>query len=451
MDITKFTQDVSADKEFNHRVLVYPNITYQKDLERDSYIVVIREALKYLIEARPDVYWVLILPSFVKSLALPNVEQRILPMPTYPNTMRTHFDAPAFLKLIKWRDEDYDVVYSHLPEHTAQIANVLVNGTNISPNIIGYCHWFEVPENTAYEKTMLWSNIAGMLEMMECGVNSEWLKNFILTHIYDVEGMIGKPVYDKLDKIIQPHYLGIDDIDMEWIDLNKPLKTNIVFNHRANEYTGWNWFVQAMDTLYERRQDFRVLTTLTQIDRPWNQRVNLTRRDQYLDFLKSCHFGVGCFEKYSAWSISTTDGLSRGTPYLLPDHLCYPEMLGPNYPLFYKNGKDFLVKFEMMLDEDKMRRAAYSYMDFFVKKMLWPNRVANWFNGWDKVFIYKRVGDTDTLKRIVNFIQTNRSVTKRQVTDYLEWGVNIKWSGYRNALREHPNIRFTKNRYEWRD
>lgn len=451
MDITKWTTDLEEEQEYKHRVLVWPNITFQKDLERDSYIVVIREALKHLIETRPDVYWVLILPEVVKSLVLPNTEQRILPMPTYPNTMRTHFDSEAFLKLVNWRDEDYDVVYSHLPEHTAQISNVLNNSTNISPNIVGYCHWYETPANTAYEKTMLWSNVAGMLEMMECGVNSEWLKSFILSYLIDGAEMISKSVYERLDKIIQPHYLGIDDVDMRWVDLNKPLKTNVIFNHRANEYTGWNWFVQAMDKMWERRQDFRVYTTLTQIDRPWNQRVDLARRDQYLEFLEACHFGVGCFEKYSAWSISTTDGLSRGTPYLLPDHLCYPEMLGPSYPMFYSDGSDFMKKFERLLDEDVLRSQAYSYLTGYLPHMVWPARVVKWFDGWDKVFTYKRVGDTDALKRIIDFIQANKSVAKRQITDHLNWGVNIKWSGYRNALRENPNIRFTKNRYEWRD
>lgn len=450
MDITKFTEDLSENKEYKHRVLVYPNITYQQNLERDSYVVVIREVLKYMVRTRPDVYWILIVPEIVKSLSLPNTEQRILPMPTYPNTMRTHFDASAFLKLINWRDEDIDVVYSHLPEHTAQISNVFNNSTNISPNIVGYCHWYETPANTAYEKTMLWSNIAGMLEMIECGVNSEWLKSFILSYLIDGAEMISKFVYDRLDKIVQPHYLGIDSIDTEFqLIENKP--TKVVFNHRDNEYTGWNWFVQAMDKMWDKRQDFIVYTTLTQIDRPWNQRVNLSRREQYLDFLKSCHFGVGCFEKYSAWSISTTDGLSRGTPYLLPDHLCYPEMLGSNYPLFYTNGLNFMTKFEALLDSDVLRRKAYSYLNGYLPSMMWSARIAQWFDGWNNVFVLKRVGETPVINRIVEFIKKKKSVTKRQITDYLNWGVNIKWSGYRNALRENLNVRFTKNRYEWRE
>ena len=52
--------------------------------------------------------------------------------------------------------------------------------------------------------------------------------------------------------------------------------------------------------------------------------------------------GVGCFQKYSAWSISTTDSLSMGVPYVLPNKLCYPEMVGKDYPLLYDDGKDLL-------------------------------------------------------------------------------------------------------------
>ena len=57
----------------------------------------------------------------------------------------------------RWKHTDYDVVYSHLPEHTLQLKNLLVNDTNIDPKIVGYCHWYEVDENTNYsESVCLW-------------------------------------------------------------------------------------------------------------------------------------------------------------------------------------------------------------------------------------------------------------------------------------------------------
>ena len=80
---------------------------------------------------------------------------------------------------------------------------------NINPKFIGYCHWYEVPENTAYAKSMLMHNIAGTLEMEECGVNTKWLKDLI---IEKSKLIYTKDVTDRLEKIIQPHELSYNHL-----------------------------------------------------------------------------------------------------------------------------------------------------------------------------------------------------------------------------------------------
>ena len=52
------------------------------------------------------------------------------------------------------------MVYSHLPEHTLNISNLLENDTNISPKYVVY--WYEVDENTNYTSGMLMDNYNGM-------------------------------------------------------------------------------------------------------------------------------------------------------------------------------------------------------------------------------------------------------------------------------------------------
>ena len=47
--------------------------------------------------------------------------------------MRCHFNYNEIKKNLRWKHTDYDVVYSHLPEHTLQLKNLLVNDTNIDP------------------------------------------------------------------------------------------------------------------------------------------------------------------------------------------------------------------------------------------------------------------------------------------------------------------------------
>ena len=48
MNIYQFTESKDYDKEYNYKILVYPNITYMKDLEKDSYVVVLRNVIKEL-------------------------------------------------------------------------------------------------------------------------------------------------------------------------------------------------------------------------------------------------------------------------------------------------------------------------------------------------------------------------------------------------------------------
>ena len=45
------------------RILVIPNITFQEDLEKDSYIQVVKQQIKLLNEIRSDLWFYLILPE----------------------------------------------------------------------------------------------------------------------------------------------------------------------------------------------------------------------------------------------------------------------------------------------------------------------------------------------------------------------------------------------------
>ena len=287
------------------------------------------------------------------------------------------------------------------------------------------------------------SNIAGTLEMDECGVNTKWLKDLI---IEKSKLVYKKDITDRLEKIIQPHYLGVDDISTG----HKHKPKTILFNHRDNEYTGYTWFVKRMDELWEKRQDFKVYTTLTDLDRPYAERVKLHSRDDYLNFVRSMHMGVGCFQKYSAWSISTTDGLSQGVPYVLPNGMCYPEMVGDEYPLLYNGANEFKSVIEGMLDNPYLRDTANAYLEPKLEGFRWSERVDKWFDGWKHLEELKPMSDTDSYKRILDFIHTKKSVSKKDILEYLNWGVRISFSEYRNRLRLEPTIKFTKDRYEVR-
>ena len=438
--IDKFFEH-KQDKEYKFRGLVYPNETFQKDLEKDSYVVVLKNVIEEINKERDDIHWTILTSKHVKSLQFENTEQLLIDLPSYPNKMRTHFDADEVLKVCDWRNEDYDFIYTHLPEQTLAISNAFKNSTNINPEIVGYSHWFEVKENSNYDPTMLAQNLLGILEMKECGVNSIWLKDFVLDKSKE---LLNNEQVNRLEKIIQPHYLGIDDVSP---DHDYEPKT-ILFNHRDNDYTGYSWFVNQMDELYKKRQDFKVFTTLTNLDRPYAERVKLSSRKEYLNFVRKMHMGVGCFKTYSAWSISTTDGLSQGVPYVLPNKLCYPEMVGKEYPLLYEGEKGFISTIEYMLDNPKAREEANTYLKPMLPNFKWKGRVSAWFDGWSFLDELKEMGDTEGYQRVREFVVSKKSTTKSEITKHFDWGVRVKWTPYRNRLRNEKNIRFTKNRYE---
>jgi hypothetical protein len=81
--------------------------------------------------------------------------------------------------------------------------------------------------------------------------------------------------------------------------------------------------------------------------------------------------------------------------------------------------------------------------------MVWNERIAKWFDGWDSVFDLKAMQETDSLLKIKEFIKQRGTTTKFEILEYMGWGVRIKFTGYRNALRLMPEIKFTKNGYEW--
>ena len=444
MSIYQFTDSKNNDKEYKYRILVYPNITYQKDLEKDSYVVVLGNIIKELSQIRDDIHWTIFSPEHIDSLHFENTNQLILPLPSYPNAMRLHFDQKTIIKALDWRNNDFDIVYSHLPEHTLQLKNVLLNETDIEPKFIGYTHWTEFPEITNYKATVMDINFLGLLAMDKCGINTQGQKDLILKN---AKKHFNDDVITKLDKILEPQYLGweIPKYDKQTTD-----KKIIVFNHRAHTYKNYPWFLKQMDKLWEQRQDFEVWVPLADSNEGREYLTNdRYERDGYFSKLSSCYIGICGKQNYAGWAISATDGMSVGVPYLFLDDGYYHELAG-DAGYYFKTDLDFQKSLNHLLDSEKVRN-------------IWSKKALNRFEQgkWKNAILpfNKMINDTiqnmdiiknetDTYKRILDFIHKKKSVTKKDILNMLNWGVRISFSGYRNRLRTEPTIRFTKNRYE---
>lgn len=437
--------EVESSKEYLYKAIVWPNWTFQEDLNKDSFTIVFRNIIDSLREKK--IHWTILVPKKVSMLRDIDVEQIVYDTPSYPNSMRCDFQVKQILNIIDWKHKDFDFIYCHCPEHANNLINLFYNVTDTNPiPIFGYCHWYEIAQNTAYSKTMFNNNIIGTLNMKECGVNSKWLKELIIN---EAKETFTEKIVDKLRDIIQPHYLGVDKTD--WSDRER-IPNSILFNHRDNEYTGYNWFIEQMDELYKNRKDFVVYVTTAEPVRPYMKKVVLNDRSEYLKFIRSMKVGVGCFQKYSAWSISVTDGLSQLVPYILPDKMCYPEMLGSSYPLYYKNDVQFKENLIKILDDDLTNyELAINEIKIKLNEFSWKGRIEKWFDNWN-IFNdnnFPVISETESYKNIIMFLKRSSITSKNDILKHLGWGVRISWNLYRNRLRKEKNVKFTKDGYEW--
>ena len=417
------------------RVLVYPNITFQEDLEKDSYIQVIKNQIKLLNDIRSDLWFYLILPCPVPSLQFDNVTQWYMDFETYPQTMRSNFRVDVLRKMLN-NSLDFDIVMSHLPEHTHQLTNTLYNVTHHMPPVMGYCHWWDFKNTVSWPKDSFLQNITGLLEYDRCYLNTQHQKDLVLEQAGET---FNTKTITRLDEILTVQHLGVDAKDI--IDnINETPEKIIVFNHRPDTYKHFKEFIAVCDKLWELRQDFKVWVPL--LDKPNRDYVVTTKGDKewYYKELQKCYMGFSPKQSYGGWSVSTTDGMMNGVPYIMYDAGYYHE-LNPKGE-FFKDDHEALMLMNTYLDDPQFRNEeATKALDCIYESLIYKDKMIEMSKYIDDLLSRQKVmGDSDKFKEIVEFIKTNKEVRKIDLMDWLCWGRGIKWTPYRRALMNHPNI-----------
>jgi len=433
MNLFEIDKEVKLQKTV--RVLVYPNITFQEDLEKDSYIQVIKKQISLLNEIRDDLWFYLILPCNVPSLQFKNVTQYVVPMPTYPPTMRSHFDVPTIKRILS-RELDFDLVMTHLPEHTHALKNVMYNITHHKPKFFGYCHWWDVKDVVAWSKDSFLQQITGVLEYERCYLNTQHQKDLVMNQARET---FGDDIIARLNDILTPQHLGVDEKDI--IDeINKTPEKIIVFNHRPDTYKHFKEFVAVCDKLYEIRQDFKVWVPL--LSSPTREYMTVTKGNKkwYYKELQKCYVGFSPKQSYGGWSVSTTDGMMNGVPYIMYDDTYYHELneMGD----FFEDDHTALQLLNTYLDDPEYRNEeASKALDWMRNKLVYKYKMIEMSMYIDRLVIETRaVKDTDRFKEIVEWIKTAGKLSKGDIIDRLGWGRGITWTPYRRALMNHPNI-----------
>jgi len=445
--------DIDKEPEYRKtvRILVYPNITFQKDLEKDSYIQVIKNQITLLNTIRDDLWFYLILPEPVPSLVFDNVTQYYMDFPTYPPTMRSHFDVPKFKEIVS-SGLDFDLVMSHLPEHTHAIKNVMYNVTHHAPLFFGYCHWFDLNEVVAWSKDSFLQNITGLLEYAKCYLNTEHQKKMVLKQ---AERYFNTEMISVLDHILEVQHLGVNEEDIV-SEVNKKNYSDkiIVFNHRPDTYKNFKGFMKTVDDLWEMRQDFTVWIPL--LEKPNREFVTTEKGDKqwYYNKLKSCYVGLAPRQNYGGWSVAATDGMMNGVPYVMYNDTYYQE-LWPRAD-FFENDGDATLLLNTYLDDPKYRNEqAREALSRVSSDLVYMDKIKDMSDYIDQLLGYSRpMSDTVILKDIIGWIKEEKSISKKEIMSRLGWGRGIRWTPYRRALLKNPNIYDVMNQqpmYCWRD
>ena len=437
-------------------------------MRQDSWVYVMKNVLKELNKVRDDLYFTILTTHKLKELEFENTEQKIITLPSYPNSMRTHFNYFEVSEAIDLRHNDYDIVWTHLPEHTLQLKNLILNTSNCNPVFIGYSHWWEFKASTFYDQTMINQNLIGLLEMDICGVNCQAQKELV---IETSKELLNEVRTDQLRDILTPQYLGSEDpiISKKKFECKHKI---IVWNHRVHNYKGWDFFKDCMNKLWEERQDFRLWVSFQKDSNPQRSGLNpemldettTFERDDYYSKLSQSHFGVACNSKFKGWNVSATDALSVGLPYLLFDSGNFRE-LGEDSCLYFKTKKDLLYQMNTLLDNDSVHNKLKSLSLKRATELRWENQIPRFSNMFDTAvnklmkdtfdfeMLIKIPPATTSLTRIFEMIKSKKTIKKNDLfhKGNLNWSKRITFQKYRNTLRKHYSdcVEVTKSGYNW--
>jgi len=441
--------DLSSIGKSTYQILVTPNITNARNLNADSYILVMENVIKELNKIRDDLFFHLPITEFCPRLDFPNTKQYIFKMPSFPNAMRAHYDFYQWNEVLNAKKIEMDIIWTNLPEQTTNIKNHCHNIYSQKIPIISYSHWIENSEFAPNWKTTFYhNNITGMLQADKCGLNTQTQIDALLE---EASEHYSQKTIDKLKDIMIPLYLGV-----EQDKISKSVKTDtdkvIVFNHRTKEYRGWKNFIKIIKELRSQRQDFKVFCSM--IDPQGQQMLKSAfddmsffdfhgpaDRDEYIAKLENCRVG---FHGGTRWAMSSQDGLCKGIPYVYEIGKETEELFGSQMQTGFTKNSDAIDLFNRMLDDNDWRNEQSQLaLDHCSNVHTWSSRIVP-FNKMITEAIDKQLSDViksgDKKDDIVNFVKKHKMVDTQQMSDYLGWGKQIGFRRYRNYLRTVPGL-----------
>ena len=435
------------------RIFLYKQSDEIRKLNADSGMILFKNFIYYSNKTE-DYYYNLHIPldhKGNKKIPFPELKKDNINI-TYHKSpgswYRYHFDANAIKEQYNTFKNDFDLIFTNDIEAVPFLHQLFNVSWHFDIPIFAYWDWVEVPPSGG-NINFLPLQLTGVLMSKKTGVNSLWQKNLILKY---AEQFFNEDTIKILDQKIQPLYIGmeLDEINKYMLkDKPKSNKFRILWNHRINPQTGFFEFLKQMDKLWKENKNFEVLLTnpikkntlsdKNPTQRPYIKEMRGLDRKQYFELIQSCDVGIGCFQKYSAWSMSITDVVACEVPVIVPKDFAFEEMLGSDYPLLYSNWNEFNLFLKRLMNKET---DVVDELKQLKKKHDWNNRIKDWISFLD--FNEKTI-DTKTAKHILEFVNKKGRTTKKRILKELNWSKKITWTAYRNYLLKNGIFEEGKN------
>ena len=437
-----------------NRILLVPNhslIVFGRSVEQDSYASFLENFLDLMNNQRQDVFWYILIPKLRlnEKKLYSNIKKKLnsnnslfisLDIPKYPQN-QIHFNVNELRKKLKWRDYPIDIIFCHQLEITKNLKLFFKNDTNLDPPIFGYSHLMELPKLDW--KGIFEYNIIGITEMVACFVNTNFQKQLIIEEARKIfSSSICGVLKDRLE--VLPKLVVPSDI--------RPSKTGnykkiIYWGDIAGRTKSFIEFRSCIEQLRKKRTDFTVWIPLLKsshqfLKHNWVINDNSINKRTFLKHLRSCCVGVSPKNQFYDWDKTIIKGIKSGIPFIIYDSFPSKSLYGES--TFYKSNKDLIALLNKYLDDSQFRNLIVEKSigelinkHNFLKKVKIINRLINkTING------VKSVHNART-REIIKLIQKHKVISHKDLLSsrYLDWDMNVNFSGYRKAILSTGKIK----------
>jgi glycosyltransferase involved in cell wall biosynthesis len=274
------------------------------------------------------------------------------PYPHNAVSNRSQFDATSFLKAIDMRKMDFDFVFTHQPELLYNILVALMDrryGEIL--HRFAFFHWVDCSASRGSPAI-----IPGYMRQLEainlCSkffVHSRVAQDYFSANFKKPQATSIFHPYIEGKRVYMPLSSHVSDKKRPFpLPTDRPI---VVFNHRWSQSTGMNRFLEF--TVSTKDRYLYVITDSTAENVPEGYYVVPKRLDsEEYAWLLSKALATVCFvDGYATWNMAVQDGFATGTPVLVYDHPAMPEILGKDYPLYFKTQDEFNKRLEFIDDD----------------------------------------------------------------------------------------------------